>query len=1316
VPLVVTGPAAVAWAASDGGSSIEPVQLQAAPLRSTFTYELGPEKHVADAVVVKNSTATSQTFELYAADGYDTADSDVFALRSATQPKLEVGAWVHLPSASVTVPAHSSIRVPFSLSVPAHVSPGDHMGGIVALDEEPTAVTGNGSHLLVRTGVGVRILVRVPGRLRPGLSVTAVRVSGSVPPLSFLSGSSRATVRVGLANTGNTVLSGVLHVAATDSFGRTVARLAPVRFDALLPGARATLVVPPWKHLPVLGPTIGVHVKVDANMTTASAVARFHDVPWVLLAVVLAGVLALGAAVSRVQRRRRATARTTSQSDHVDDTANPGVPVVVATIDRSLLVCEVNPRRAGHSRRRRPSTCGRPDRRKKHGDGTGCAGTQAQGPGGLSATAPTRRHPRRGPSRRPARRSTGMRRRSVQTARRMPLRSKKVLAPLLIALAIVVPMAIFVSDASAATVTWTLIASPDQSAGSPPAATANTLTDLAAVSANDVWAVGSYNAGTSSAPLAQTLVEHYDGTSWSVVSSPNQLNVNNAVTSNELLAVSADSADDVWAVGTYEDLDSSDNPIAQTLVEHYDGTSWSVVSSPDDSAGSPPAPTDNTLSGIVALSAADVWAVGSYNAGTSSAPIAQTLVEHYDGTSWSVVASPDDSTGSPPAPTDNTLSGIVALSANDVWAVGSYNAGTSSAPLAQTLVEHYDGTSWSVVSSPNQLNVNNAVTSNELLAVSADSADDVWAVGTYEDLDSSDNPIAQTLVEHYDGTSWSVVSSPDDSAGSPPAPTDNTLSGIVALSAADVWAVGSYNAGTSSAPIAQTLVEHYDGTSWSVVASADASSAQDNALAQVAAVSSGDLWAVGSANFVSGTQTVSQTLIEGTPASSTTTITASANPSVVGQQVVLTATVAGSSTFVPGGNVSFTDDGTPIEGCSEVTLAAGIATCDDVFANPATHAISVSYGGDDNFLPSGASFSQTVDQAATTTTVTVSPTSAVVGQSLTLAATVAPSAPGAGTPTGAVSFLDDDAPISGCQSVTLSSDMAACATAVDTAATHTLSAVYGGDANFTTSTSSGLPLNVAADATTTSLSSSADPSLAGEPVTYVATVVPAAPGGGTPTGSVAFEDSTTVIAGCGAAALSSGVATCNTIYTLDAAHTITAVYTGSADYVGSTSPALTQTVGSGALSLSDNTGSSFAVDLSPVTFASAQFLAATGQLNTVQVNDNRGTEGGWSVTAQLESNFTNSQPSGAPADNTIPADFLTWVPDVPTAIDGASLSGVSAGNTSTLSDTTAVALCSAVQGSGGSGYNCGASLSLSVPPYVATGTYFATLDIVVTSN
>ena len=1261
VPLVVTGPAAVAWAASDGGSSIEPVQLGAAPLRSAFAYELGPGKQVADAVVLKNSTATSQTFELYAADGYDIARSDVFALRSATQPKLGVGAWVHLPSASVTVPAHSSIRVPFLLSVPAHIPPGDHMGGIVALDEEPTAMAGNRSGLLVRTGVGVRILVRVPGRLSPGLSVTAVRVSESVPPLSFLSGSSRATVRVGLANTGNTVLSGVLHVAATDSFGQTVAHLAPVRFNALLPGARATLIVPPWKHLPVLGPTIGVYVKVDASVTTASADARFYDVPWVLLAIVLAGVLALATAVSRVHHRRRATARATAQSDHVDDTTNIAVPVMVATVNSSPLISEVDSRRAGHDRRRRASTCRRPDRQEQRGNGTPSAGAQAEGHRDSSTKTPTRRLPHRGLSRRPTRRSTGtrrstsMRQRAMQIARSTPLRSRRVLAPLLVVIAVIVPLAIFVPDAGAATPIWTLIASPDQSAGSPPAATANTLTGLTAISAADVWAVGYYNAGSASAPMDQTLIEHYDGTSWTTVASPNQLNVNSAATSNQLLAVSADSA-------------------------------------------------------------GDVWAVGYYNAGSASAPVEQTLVEQYSGTSWSVVASPDASAGSTPVTTDNTLSGVVVLSTNDVWAVGYYNAGTSSAPMEQTLVEQYSGTSWSVVASPNQLNVNSAATSNQLLAVSADSDTDVWAVGSYENLDSSNNPIAQTLVEHYDGTSWSVVASPDASAGSPPVTTDNTLSGVVALSTTDVWAVGYYNAGSASAPIAQTLVEHYDGTSWSVVASADASGAQGDVLAQVAAVSSDDLWAIGSANFVSGTQTVSQTVIEGTPESSTTTITSSANPSVVGQQVVLSATVTGSSMFVPSGTVSFTDGGTPIEGCSEVTLVAGTATCADTFATPATYAISVSYGGDDNFLSSGASLSQTVDPAATTTTMAVSPTTVVVGQLVILVAAVAPVAPGTGTPTGSVSFLSDGGAINGCGSVPLSSDAATCADTFTNAATHTLSAVYSGDVNFTTSTSAGFALVVAPDATTTSLSSSVNPSLAGEPVTYTATVAPVATRAATPTGSVAFEDSGTAIAGCGAVALSSGIATCNTIYTLNATHTITAIYTGSADYVGSTSPALTQTVGSGALSLSDNTGSPFGVELTPVTFTVAQFLAATGQLNTVQVNDNRGTDGGWSVTAQLESNFTNSQPSGAAADNTIPADFLTWVPDVAAAVDGASLSGVNAGNTSTLSDTTAVALCSAVQGSGGSDYNCGASLALSVPPYVAAGTYSATLDIVVTSS
>ncbi len=224
--LLVLGPTSRAWATSDGASSIVPLPLQgAASSRSAFSYDLGPNQEVTDAVALTNTALTPQTFDLYAADGYDTSTGGVFALRSATEPKTGVGAWVHLQSTSVTVPPRANVVVPFVLSVPPHVSPGDHMGGIVALDEHPAVVQGDSARLLVRTGVGVRILVRVPGPLSARVSITAVHVSESVPLLSFLTGSSRASVNVALANTGNTVLSGVVHVTATDSFGRTVAAL-----------------------------------------------------------------------------------------------------------------------------------------------------------------------------------------------------------------------------------------------------------------------------------------------------------------------------------------------------------------------------------------------------------------------------------------------------------------------------------------------------------------------------------------------------------------------------------------------------------------------------------------------------------------------------------------------------------------------------------------------------------------------------------------------------------------------------------------------------------------------------------------------------------------------------------------------------------------------------------------------------------------------------------------------------------------------------------------------------------------------------------
>src|SRR5262249_48605353 len=130
------------------------------------------------------------------------------------------------------------------------------------------------------------------------------------------------------------------------------------------------------------------------------------------------------------------------------------------------------------------------------------------------------------------------------------------------------------------------------------------------------------------------------------------------------------------------------------------------------------------------------------------------------------VPSPNIGSGS------NSLDGVATLTSTDAWAVGEFANGSA----GQTLVEHWDGTSWSVVSSPNV-----GSTSNFLDAVSADSPTDVWAVGAF----ASGPGASQTLIEHWDGTSWSVV--PSFSPGS----SFNFLYGVAAVSSTNVWAVGN---------------------------------------------------------------------------------------------------------------------------------------------------------------------------------------------------------------------------------------------------------------------------------------------------------------------------------------------------------------------------------------------------------------------------------------------------------------------------------------------------------------------------------------------
>ncbi len=212
---------------------------------------------------------------------------------------------------------------------------------------------------------------------------------------------------------------------------------------------------------------------------------------------------------------------------------------------------------------------------------------------------------------------------------------------------------------------WSVVASPTPGPSSH-------LNSVSATATDYVWAVGDYTNVTD----PQTLTEFWNGTSWAVVASP-------VLGSNlHLNGVSIMRPTDVWAVGMWEV--GSGNV---TLIYHWDGTAWHRVISPNPSPG----PSgSNILYDVSAVSASNAWAVGTYQ---NASGYEQTLVEHWDGTSWTVVASPS------PATDGNRLVGVVAVGANDVWATGNL-ASVGSPPAYRTLVEHWNGTAWSVVTSP----------------------------------------------------------------------------------------------------------------------------------------------------------------------------------------------------------------------------------------------------------------------------------------------------------------------------------------------------------------------------------------------------------------------------------------------------------------------------------------------------------------------------------------------------------------------------------------------------------------------------------------
>jgi len=412
-------------------------------------------------------------------------------------------------------------------------------------------------------------------------------------------------------------------------------------------------------------------------------------------------------------------------------------------------------------------------------------------------------------------------------------------------------------SASAGTITliapspgWSIIGVAD------PATQNNSLSAVACVSGTDCWAVGSYDITGGFAP--QTLIEHWDGTGWSVISSPNDTGGNHIY--GGFSAITCNSSNDCWAVGHYF---INGGGVIQTLVQHWNGLSWSIVSSPNTTSGD-----EHLLSSVTCASSSDCWAVGKdYD---SVFLHSTTLIEHWNGISWSIVSSPNagpsnysalfsvacgsgsecwavgyyaDSNDmnktlvelwngsawvivpSPNKPStdirdDNLLSGVTCVSNSNCWAVGSFETGRT------TLVEHWDGNAWSIVASPDSPLT---VEFDGLGAVTCASASDCWATGGYQS-----STTAEPFVEHWDGTSWSVVSVPNTSDRQ-----NNYINGIACVSGSQCWIVGNYQVADQ---MAQTLAEKWDGQAWSIVSSQNNDSED---LRAVTCASLDNCWAVG---------------------------------------------------------------------------------------------------------------------------------------------------------------------------------------------------------------------------------------------------------------------------------------------------------------------------------------------------------------------------------------------------------------------------------------------------------------------------------------
>ena len=328
----------------------------------------------------------------------------------------------------------------------------------------------------------------------------------------------------------------------------------------------------------------------------------------------------------------------------------------------------------------------------------------------------------------------------------------------------------------------------------------------------------------------------------------------------------------------------------------------------------------------------------------------------------------------------------------------------------------------------------------------------------------------------------------------------------------------------------------------------------------------GTMWALGNLNGVGVAVTSS---------------TPDVRSAVVGQSLTFTASVTntGGSGPTPTGTVTFTDttyavvnstlqtttttlaSNVPLDANGNATFTSSSLTADQ-------HFITAQYSGDSNFSAGSSSLVQDIHSGASSTALTSTPNPSTTGQSVTFTATVAAVPPATGTSTGQVTFQQGNTVLA--QAPLNSSGQVSFSTSTLAAGSDTITATYASNPLFAASSGSTVQTVQNSFTTTTTVSSSANPSVFSQSVTFTATVTSS---GGVPTGTVTFKDGSTTLGTSNLDANGHGAFTTSTLSV--ASHSITATYNGSSSFSPSTSTALTQTVNK------DGTASSVTSSLNP---------------------------------------------------------------------------------------------------------------------------------------